>query len=257
MIDRDLLQRIDACRTGSEDFDDPGLALAKELENQEARELYDRVQAMDRALGEAVHEVPVPAGLSERLLAHLAATQIVDAAVQEPTPSLPGKTTLAVSRRRWPRWAAGLTVAASVALVVTAFYLRPTRLTEQHVAREPVLQFYNQEQRSAGNNLPAGLPFSRHVNLWPGTTWRTVVGFLNRSGLDGVAYELLYNGTEATLYAMPVQAAGLPNSPPQKIGPVTGNRAVAAWQEGPTLYVLVVQGGERAYQSFVKRDPLI
>ena len=74
MVDRQLLERIDACRPGSEDLHDPALSpLADELaESRAKRDLYDRVQAFDGAIGEALEDVSVPEGLSERLLARLA-----------------------------------------------------------------------------------------------------------------------------------------------------------------------------------------
>src|SRR5688500_322319 len=77
MDDRELLQRLDACRPGSDDFRDAGLApLADELAAQPAsRALRARVEHLDRAIGVALDDVPLPAGLQERLLARLAAAQ--------------------------------------------------------------------------------------------------------------------------------------------------------------------------------------
>lgn len=253
MIDRELLERIDACRAGSEDRNE----LA--LEGAEARAICDRVQAIDRAVGAAMHDVPVPVGLSERLLAHLATAQVADAAEAQ-TPSPTADTTLAVSRRRWLRWGAGLAaIAASVAVVTTVIFWKSTSLTAQAV-HEQILPFYQQEQPGTAYKLaalPPGYPFSRYVNMLPGTTWRPVQSFLHRPELAGVAYELTYGGAEATLYVIPTQVAGLPSSPPQKISAATGNLIRVAWQEGEVLYVLVVQGDARAYQAFVKRAGII
>src|SRR5688572_11232473 len=96
MVDRELLERIDACRPGSDDLHDPRLApLADELaESPIKRDLYQRVQALDAVIGEAIDDVPLPAGLSERLLASLAVEPLVsaaegatDGAVSEAAPS--------------------------------------------------------------------------------------------------------------------------------------------------------------------------
>jgi hypothetical protein len=117
--------------------------------------------------------------------------------------------------------------------------------------------YYNQEERETAQPIetvkpPDGYPISRYVYRLPGTRWRPVHGFLRRN-LSGVAYDLVYRGAAATLYVMPQQSPSLPNAPPQRIGAATGNRALAAWQEGDLLYVLVVEGDERTYQSFVRR----
>lgn len=261
MVDRQLLERIDACRPGSDDLHDPALApLADELaESRAKRDLYDRVQALDGAIGEALEDVPVPVGLSERLLARLAAEQVVSAVESAKPPAeileaAPSPATDGASRRTWLYWSLGLTAAASIAgIVATMGWLRPI-LTADNI-RAQVLQ-YNEEPLASApveRGYPEGYPLSRHVYRLPHTTWRPVYGFLHRSDLNGVAYDLMLRGTSATLYVVPTRVSHFPAAPPARIGTATGNLAVAAWQENGLLYVLVVQGDERAYQSFIRR----
>ena len=115
MQDRHLLERIDACRPGSADLQEPELApLAGEVAVAgEARELYERVGAWDRAIGEALEDVRVPGGLSDRLLARLAAEQaaVSSPACAESDVSLAPSTSSA-TRRNWLRWSIGLAAAS-------------------------------------------------------------------------------------------------------------------------------------------------
>lgn len=84
--------------------------------------------------------------------------------------------------------------------------------------------------------------------------WKFVSGFVGRKG---VAYDLSLPGRAAgTLYVVPLNSAlsqaisGLRRSPGRPR--LTGGRATAAWTDGERLFVLVVRGGEREYQSFLR-----
>src|SRR5688572_16217343 len=68
-------EQIDACRPGSDDLSLPalvGLAAAVDRDRGVAEEL-SRSQRFDRAVSTAMHDLPLPAGLLERLEARLAA----------------------------------------------------------------------------------------------------------------------------------------------------------------------------------------
>jgi hypothetical protein len=214
------------------------------------------VQALDERIGDALEDVPLPAGLADRILARLSE----QAATEEQQSAVPAESVVpaaAASRRSWLRWSAGLAAAASVAGII-AVALWPTQpaITAANI-NEQVRQFSDQEQPQSASSidkgLPRGYPLSRHVYRMPRTQWRPVHGFLNRSDVNGVAYEMMFRGFTAQLYVAPLAVEGLPNSPPLRLDNVTGNRAIAAWQENGLLYVLVVQGDNRAYQSFIRR----
>src|SRR5262245_61046083 len=80
MSDRDLLAALDACRPGESNMDDPALGdVARRLEHDaDAQRLRERVAQADRRLQTALFAVEPPAGMSERLLAKLAATTNVE-----------------------------------------------------------------------------------------------------------------------------------------------------------------------------------
>lgn len=259
MQDRKLLQRIDACRPGSEDRHDPELAPLAEEAAGEARELYERVSMWDQAIGEALENVRVPPGLSDRLLARLAAEQTVAAAeaVSETCATSAMPTANTVPRRHWLRWSIGLAAAASIAgAAVIGSWLGQPALTADSI-REQALLFAQQEEPYPGKILaklrPIDYPLSRHVYRLPGTIWRPVYNFMDQDGLNGVAYELMFRGSTATLYVVPAPEVDVPRVPPARLGTPTGGRSAVAWQENGLLYVLVVQGSDRDYQSFVKR----
>ncbi len=263
MKDRRLIEQIDACRPGSDDLRDPALvSLAAELADDTGqRSLYNRVQALDQAIGRAMEDVPLPAGLSERLLAGLAANQITAAAAEaEAALGTSGNLTPLVKRpsRAW-RWskgltAAGLTAASVAAVLAIATWMRPPALTAATLKVE-VLQYRDEPLTGEPTALtvPVGYPLSQHVHRLPQTMWRPIYGFLHRDDLNGVAYDLNFNGDTATLYVVQTQIKNLPPSPPLRSGVTTGNVVVVAWQESGLLYVLVVNGEERAYQGFVRK----
>src|SRR5688572_5213675 len=71
-------EQIDACRPGSDDLSLPalaGLAQAVEQDSAVAKELA-RSQRFDHAVSAAMHDVPLPAGLLERLEARLASGDV-------------------------------------------------------------------------------------------------------------------------------------------------------------------------------------
>ena len=72
-----ILEAIEACRPGSNDLSDPGLAfLATELAARaELDDAYERLQRLDAMLAVAFKDVPVPEGLGQRILARLAAAR--------------------------------------------------------------------------------------------------------------------------------------------------------------------------------------
>ena len=96
---------------------------------------------------------------------------------------------------------------------------------------------------------PAGLEFSTELLPLRGTRWREVASFL---GGHAIAYDLpTLNGARATLYVSHGSVPGLmPFAPIQPTGS-TGGCSAGAWQVEGTLYVLVVEGDNRAYRSYL------
>ncbi len=85
--DERLIEAMEACRTESEDLSDPRLAfLAAELAVDPAlREQFERLGRLDRAVGEAFGDVPVPEGLDRRILARLAVARTGPAGADGPS----------------------------------------------------------------------------------------------------------------------------------------------------------------------------
>ena len=93
----------------------------------------------------------------------------------------------------------------------------------------------------------APYPYSPHLLHPP--QWR-VDQF---GGRRAVAYDLpLEGGRRATLYVLRGRAERVPNAPPRQSQLQTRNLSVAAWQSGELIYVLVVDGGERAYRALLE-----
>lgn len=76
MLDPDLIEQIDACRTGSDDIEQREfVGLAKALASDaELRTTYDAVQRLDTRIVTALDDLAVPGDLKSRILARLAAT---------------------------------------------------------------------------------------------------------------------------------------------------------------------------------------
>jgi hypothetical protein len=73
---RAALEKLDVVRPGSLDLDDPDLAdAAAALSDEEIRRRFEQRQAFDRAVAEAMHDLPVPDDLRGRILGALAAAQ--------------------------------------------------------------------------------------------------------------------------------------------------------------------------------------
>src|SRR5688572_10680083 len=104
-------EQIDACRPGSDDLALPALAeLAGAVESDRAlADVFARSQRFDRAVSAAMHDVPLPAGLLERLEAKVAEAAGADVAELTGEVSLPAAP--ARFSRRFVLTSAGLATA--------------------------------------------------------------------------------------------------------------------------------------------------
>ena len=280
-----MLEQIDACRPGSRDVELPELReLASRLAISRAeRRLYDRVQQLDGTLEQAIGDVPLPPGLADRLLGSLAsarATPIGAHTADENEAALQGQgASLAVSpqpvahqasnehktfqssrllRRRGWLWTSIAMATAASLLGIAWFGNRPAGLSAESLMEEASL-FYAERQQGESwfvdqHRPPPHLPFSHDVLEVPRTRWSQVADFLDRKDWNAVAYEMHFRSATATLYVAqaPAAIANLPNAPLATPRWSTANRVVSAWQDGSLLYVLVVEGDERTYRSFIK-----
>ena len=89
MHPKTALEQLEAARPGDLDWEDPDLAAAFEIVDNDsaARELFEQRQVSDRMVGEAVRAVAIPEGLKDRLHAAVAAKTEIASAKNETPPS--------------------------------------------------------------------------------------------------------------------------------------------------------------------------
>ena len=270
MSDRDLFAALDACRLGESTLDDPALVdAARRLDTDEAaRQLQSRIHDADRRLCAAMHAVQPPAGLADRVLARLAAqpgsadagNTTADRAVR------PAATPPTTDRgpSRWRRRAflgGGVAAVAAAVMLAIQFWPEPPQPWSAEQVLDAAIALYTRVDRTTGRPLveaPSSYPPSRDLIELPShTRWRRIDDAL--AGGDAVVYdiELAPGGPRAMLAVVSPGAAvtGLPDyPPPQPATPTTQGVCAAAWQEGDLIYVLVVEGGPREYERFLRTN---
>lgn len=266
-----LREMMEACRPNSDDLADPEMAvLARQLATYpELARLHGRLQRFDAALADAFRDVPVPEGLESRILARLEAeSTALRVPLPEPIPAGPapdsGDRSIArvsrASRRHWLLAIGGL-AATAAAVLLLVFSLLPRRAP---IARPEELlvfaiEWFLNESSDPGQLFDPEHPSSQYplspslVGLVSGQVsvirWRSLEGFF---GHHADAFDLIGpEGRVATVYAGPFSVEGLPGQVPLRAMHSTGEISASAWQEGDLMYVLVVNGGERAYERLL------
>jgi hypothetical protein len=276
----ELREAIDACRPGSADLALPELARlaeAAERDPEVAAELA-RGQRFDGLLAEALDDVPVPAGLADRLLAR-AAPEYLKASVQSAVASSESAVAAAAvslpptndeasiteatpkhrSTRRGVLWRLAAVASAALAVLVIAWVAGPLAWgpTAPRVvsSQDLLVEIDGWMDPSAQGNLgwrqmtakvPAG--FSKPTSVVvPPRQWRS---FKTGAGDAAVAYELSsVPGSRATLFVVATEARYPVGPLPFTTVPgATGGRQIAGWQSATHLYVLVIEQGPPAEQ---------
>lgn len=234
-----ILEQIDACRSGHNDLELPEMSqLAQRLEEDgELRQRYRRAMEFDAALGEAMHDVPVPDGLAERLL-----VKLEDAQAQAVPQELPTQRT---SRRAL--WTSLLTAAVvlAVAFGFWKYYSVPSEIDQAQIHDLALKQFPSELGATSLNRLPGPGDLSPSgVNLRLIQGWsQTTFAYRN-----AVAYHLKApNGKRAILFVTPTTGRPhvpnwLPVSPVVSQSALVTGKVCTAWASGNRLFVLVVEG---------------
>jgi hypothetical protein len=250
MDDRELIAGLDACRR-ADDLRQPELrAVAGQVAGDErAREMQVRLLRIDGAVRESLHDVPLPVGLEERLVArlHEEAQQatIGDAtAADMPSPhgiAVAGHAGPMYSRRKWLQWS-GAAAATAAAVAITVFLLnRDTTLYRQQLAdgwqwQKELSETDGWQPFNAGDVAQFAPPKE---------LLRTPVRFRDVSsvvGRDAYAYDLtLPGGPRTTLFVIDqAEDAGAPSAAPFDPQLRTMGHMVAYWQHAGAIYVVVV-----------------
>jgi negative regulator of sigma E activity len=262
-----LLEALEACRPGSDDLEDPAMALLAEqlAADPELAELAERLTRVDASVAEAFGDVPLPDGLAERITARLAAAgnglkppargpKAQQTGVEAPSAEAAKRPT-----RLWPRWVLAGTVAAAVAATVIAAVvvpLRPPQDLDQQAVLDGAREFFMVDRDAEAQPVAEVEPPDAYptdpdfdVRRFPRIRWRSIRGFLGR---QGVAYDLGAPRTpRATLYVVRCTVPGLPSAAPPQPSSTTRGVAIGAWQRDNLLYVLVVEGEPGIYQRLL------
>jgi hypothetical protein len=263
MDHRKLQEMIEACRSGSNDIGLPEMSpLSDRIDGDpELHDRYERTQRLDARLAQAIDDVEVPAGLRERILARLDAEAPpangaagASEVILAPVANLAnGVAAAPASRRRWLRSIAA--VAAGLLLLATgyAFWPRHSVLTydrllnlssqwHQQLRANPIWQPLAPREAIRGFPLAEAIgPGARH--------WADVSSLV---GQAACAYDLtVAGGRRATLFVIANDGQIAGSTPPLKPGSSTGGLMIGCWQSGAFVYVLVVEGDERAYRSLL------
>ncbi len=236
MDSRTALERLDAVRPGSDDLALPEMAGVSDLLASDvglAAE-HRRRQSWERSVAVSMHDVPVPPGLKERLLAKLAdSATVVEVA---PTPRRH-------TRRRALGMVSGLAasvVAAGVYWFVVSNTVDPVTVAELKDAAAALASGEVQPEAFKGDFAPV-LPSSG--NWWRLRARPPVVGLLpSDNGHRAAAWQFSFVGRagrlQGVLVAIPAESVA---SPPAGKFAYAGGNAVA-WTEGDFVYVCRVEG---------------
>jgi hypothetical protein len=252
--DARIVEAVEACRPGSADVADPELAfLTAEMGvDRELEVIYERLQRIDARLAAAFHDVPVPGGLAERLLARLAAAEgtetgsmlVCESAIEaacgaasaaalaeaaqvdgasRAEPVGVALTPRRVSRRWLLAAAVPLAAAASLFAVFVIGLLHPPTVkpyTGSTVMEEAVALFMREladpkvAEHGPSDARPKEFPLGRDVFDAAEIQWRTVEEF---AGQSGVAYDIpgppRDPQVKATLYVIRYTVDDLPERP--------------------------------------------
>ena len=213
---------------------------------------------VDEKLSSAFHDVPIPAGLAQRLLDRLAAERAGEteqsAAEHDVIAARPASILVAALSRRWLLAGGGLLAAAAALLIAVWLGANRGRDFSEDLVLDEAIQAFDAAIGQKGRLLtehspPSGYSISSVMMPMRGLKWRPIEGFL---GCDGIVYQLPGRaGAKAALFVVAAgdneQLAASPALEPF----TTGGYCASAWQENGLLYVLVVQGDAATYNSYL------
>jgi hypothetical protein len=255
-----LREQIDACRPGSDDLALSGLAElagAAEQDRAVAAEL-DRSQRFDRAVISALHDVPVPGDLLERLLAGASGDSNADRALTTVGSSdavvvSAGSAALSAPARVSRRWIIALATVAAVALIavgVAPLLPRPGRDAPQDQLGEAAVHWHKDNSPRAegwtafASSTPP-YPLLRNNPLRQ-RRYETAHG-------PAVVYDLAPPGRQALLFVVTTRHTFPVQTSPYTTITASGGLTIGAWQRGNTLYVLIISPDGHRLEDYVRQ----
>ncbi len=265
-MEKRLIEGIEACRPLSDDVHWAELSeVARGVQDDpQTRVVYQRIQQWDAAVSATMEQVPVPAGLGDRILERLgrgqplsqtqsAAGEQSGAMVLPWVEAQPDGASVEMARvapRFSRRQSLGALVAALAAGLVFAAFLGKWLQPRSDSSIETLADGWQQALGPKWQDVqraPRALAVPSAI-IVPPTGWQAIGTY---SSVRGVAYQLVdAKGNIATLYVVRLAQSGLPAAPPTAPQSTTGNKAIGYWQSGGVTYVLVVPN-ERSYRTFV------
>lgn len=263
-LPRAIISALDACRPGKQDETLPEvadrIAHAPPAQLAAVRRSLERV---DRAIMAAVQQVPVPAGLAERILQRLpdaergsdtfAAPEAADSIpVRVPLDRAGTAHRLAPFQKQWLLWTSGALALAACLLIAVVFWPRENL----HLAE---MQTQVRALYEADGHRGTAAPIAAAPMGLGGVSPQWVVGqhaieLLERGG---IAYELAHRRARGTLYVVPLKRwrgptlEGLTATPTAQS---TSGTTVAAWTDDTNAYFLIAKGDSRAIWAFFPRS---
>jgi hypothetical protein len=208
-------------------------------------------------IAEAVHDVIVPAGLAERILARVNLESEKPRSVANEQ-SVREAMVAVVPERRSSRkriWSM-IAVAASLlfALSLATFWPRHQRLTDELLRSDSGASTWYADVSDRASWTPLG-PHERGLAQYPfpnsiraaAKSWSDASSTV---GQPSVAYQLA-TGRRAALFVIPTNDFDGPSTPLSKPQYSTGGWTIGWWQSEGLVYVLIVEGDERTYQDLL------
>ncbi|MFO0903912.1 MAG: hypothetical protein U0939_12980 [Pirellulales bacterium] len=251
----ELHQMLDACRPEHADWNEPEMtALAAALAHDDAlNELQLASQAFDRAVQSQIADLPVPAGLAQRLLAQLTAPEAASTEVGLAEPAAAAFPP--VSRRARRVWLSATAAAACLTLALSGVWwwshtVRPPASAEELAAAASewgtALQ-QSETWNSALEAAPREYAPSRQVRA-KALGWQTMSTPFDR---QATSYALQGPLSDGWLIVLRSSASFLPSDDRPRKLPTTGAWAVHAWVEGPQVFILVTRDRPRHAEQFL------
>jgi len=206
-----------------------------------------RLEGFDLRLSAALQDVPVPAGLADRILNRLQA----NAALSESHVAMPA----AASRLRFTRRKGVLYAAAASLLVATGawvLYPRDAQLIEAADLAKSWSDSFQLQQPTKWrpmSNAPKALAISANSIRVPAAGWVPVNAIV---GATGVAYDVSIAQAKAIVFVVKMaNDPALSSMPPAVPQSTTGGLTIGLWQKGGYRFALVVSGNVAAYRALL------